>query len=412
MSTSDWDFKEENTKIITHGFHTYPAMMIPQVAQKLIKEYSSKKTKLLFDPYCGTGTSLVEATVSGINSIGTDLNPLARIIAEAKTTIIEQQTLEFYLKDFNDYLYYFRYGINKKASVILPNFSNVDFWFSKQVKGDLAVIKNYIDKIEDESIRKFFIVAFSQTIRECSWTRKNEFKLYKMDSEKIKHFKPNAFLAFENALARNRLGLIELIKAKKKNAIATVHDFNTVNSIPTFLSEKSVDLIVTSPPYGDSPTTVAYGQFSRLANEWLGFENCAKIDRQLMGGYKKEIEKFNWSATLNREIAKIQKIDENRAKDVCSFYSDYKKSISNVSTLIAKGGYACYVVSNRCVRGVTLSTDIITKDFFEESGLTHIETFTRKISSKRMPRKNSPTGSVGVTSSLMNKEYIVVMQKK
>ena len=50
------------------------------------------------------------------------------------------------------------------------------------------------------------------------------------------------------------------------------------------LLDKSVDLVVTSPPYGDSHTTVAYGQFSRLSNEWLGHENAVHIDRNLMGG--------------------------------------------------------------------------------------------------------------------------------
>ena len=40
-------------------------------------------------------------------------------------------------------------------------------------------------------------------------------------------------------------------------------------------------------PYGDSRTTVAYGQFSTLSNEWIGFPNSRKIDSQLMGGKKK-----------------------------------------------------------------------------------------------------------------------------
>ena len=69
-------------------------------------------------------------------------------------------------------------------------------------------------------------------------------------------------------------------------------------------------------------------------------------------------------------------------------------------------------MSNRCVRGVTLKTDRITREFFEENGLNHIGTFDRKISSKRMPRKNSPAGIVGKTKTLMNKEYIIVMQKR
>ncbi|MCL0050150.1 site-specific DNA-methyltransferase [Thermodesulfovibrionales bacterium] len=59
---SSWDFRRDNTKEYTHCYHSYPAMMIPQVARRLIDKYG-KKSKLLFDPYCGTGTSLVEANL-------------------------------------------------------------------------------------------------------------------------------------------------------------------------------------------------------------------------------------------------------------------------------------------------------------------------------------------------------------
>ncbi len=59
-----WDFKNSNTKDFTHCFHSYPAMMIPQVARRIIDNLG-KKSKILFDPYCGTGTSLVEANLKG-----------------------------------------------------------------------------------------------------------------------------------------------------------------------------------------------------------------------------------------------------------------------------------------------------------------------------------------------------------
>ena len=62
-------------------------MMIPQIARKLLNEYRPEgHFGLLFDPYMGSGTSLVEASVQGIDSVGTDINPLACLIAEVKTT--------------------------------------------------------------------------------------------------------------------------------------------------------------------------------------------------------------------------------------------------------------------------------------------------------------------------------------
>ena len=82
-----WSFRDANTKEYTHCYHIYPAMMIPQVARSLMEEYKPEgRFELLLDPYMGSGTSLVEASILGVNSIGTDLNPLARLMAKVKTT--------------------------------------------------------------------------------------------------------------------------------------------------------------------------------------------------------------------------------------------------------------------------------------------------------------------------------------
>lgn len=65
-----WSFKEANTKEYTHCYHTYPAMMIPQIARTLIDEYRPEgRLELILDPYMGSGTTLVEASLAGINSV-------------------------------------------------------------------------------------------------------------------------------------------------------------------------------------------------------------------------------------------------------------------------------------------------------------------------------------------------------
>lgn len=150
-----WDFKKSNTKEYTHCFHSYPAMMIPQVARRIIENYG-KNAKLLFDPYCGTGTSLLEANIKGINAIGTDINPLARLIASTKTTKIDIQVLDLFLHDFNDYIFSIDFKVERNKSVIIPEVRNIDFWFSKSVQEKLGVLLGYIEKINNLTIKSFF----------------------------------------------------------------------------------------------------------------------------------------------------------------------------------------------------------------------------------------------------------------
>ena len=406
-----WDFKDSNTKELTHCFHAYPAMMIPQVARRLLEKYGSS-AETLFDPYCGSGTSLVEANVKGINAIGTDLNPLARLIAKTKTTPIDIQTLDLYLKDFYDYSFKFQFYIQKSVSVVVPDFENIDFWFSEAAQKKLSLIKNYIDTIKNSKVKNFFLTAFSETVRESSYTKKGEFKLVRIPEEKRTKFNPDSFGIMLSKLSRNKAGLLEFIEKKQNGSAAKIFKFNTVDSVPKeIIPNESIDIVITSPPYGDSRTTVAYGQYSRLANQWMGIKNASKVDNLLMGGIRYNSRfKFN-SQYLKETLEKIEEKDSKRMAEVESFFVDYKKSIDNVSKSVKKKGFICYVVGNRTVKGINIPMDLITKDFFEENGFRHIETIIRNIPNKRMPSQNSPSNIPGIKSSTMKNEFIVICEK-
>jgi DNA modification methylase len=76
-----------------HGFHTYPARMHPLTAARLVRAMSPEQGTVL-DPFCGSGTVLVEAMIAGRRAVGTDLNPLAVRLARLKTTRFDDGTLE------------------------------------------------------------------------------------------------------------------------------------------------------------------------------------------------------------------------------------------------------------------------------------------------------------------------------
>lgn len=405
-----WDFRRVNTKEYTHCFHPYPAMMIPQIARRIIENFG-KKSKVLFDPYCGTGTTLVEANLKGINAIGTDINPLARLIASAKTTKIDVQVLDLFLHDFINYFFSINFQTDKIKSVILPEVKNIDFWFSKDVQKKLGILLGYIENINDVPMKNFFKVAFSETVRETSYVKQGEFKMVRSKNLKDKEIS-DVFGIMISKLSRNKQGLIEFEKSCRNGSYTSIYDFNTVKVIPdTLIKPNSIDIVVTSPPYGDSRTTVAYGQYSRLANEWLGYEKASQIDKILMGGEKRKHTHVFKSEILNDVVSLIQKQDKERVRDVISFYEDYEQSINNVSRSLKKGGFVCYVVGNRTVKGINIPTDEITTQLFEDNGFTHIETMVRNIPNKRMPLRNSPSNIAGETASTIKNECIVICQK-
>ena len=403
-----WDFREADTKEYTHCFHTYPAMMIPQIARKLLNQYGVEGGWLL-DPYCGTGTSLVEASLFGMHSVGCDINPLVRLIAIAKSTPICLSTLDVTLNRLNDHLFQVEFRSGKVPGAPIPNIINLAYWFSEEVIRCLAYLRVWIDKIEDETVRNFILVAFSETVREVSYTRNGEFKLYRMSAKKLEHFNPDVFGTFSKKLSRNRYGLAAFLE-KRKSVEASVSGANTVHGeLPMPRPLGGYDLVITSPPYGDSQTTVAYGQFSRLAAEWIALPNARKIDKLAMGGqHSKEILT---NSPVTEAIAEIKSVDEKRAREVSAFYVDLGHSINSVSQVLSPNATICYVVGNRRVKKVMLPTDAFIVSAFRQHGFIHKATIVRNIPNKRMPKKNSPTNVAGETSITMHEENIVVCQR-
>ena len=90
---SIWDFIGKDTNELTHGIHLYPAKLNPHVARRLINQYGKNATNML-DPFCGSGTTLVEGRLAGINVVGNDINPTALEITRAKTQNYDYQDVE------------------------------------------------------------------------------------------------------------------------------------------------------------------------------------------------------------------------------------------------------------------------------------------------------------------------------
>lgn len=403
----EWDFKEYPTKIYTHGFHMYPAMFIPQVARKLITEFSNEG-EIVGDIFCGSGTTMVESSLLKRNSIGIELNPLAVLIARVKTTPIDPRTLTDKLKSIVD-----RYRHLKTAPA--PSFSNVEFWFGKKTIHDLSRLRQAIREVPEENIRDFFLVCLSEVVRVVSFTRHNEFKLFRAPNKLTDGFKPEALNEFVATCERNILSMKEYVRDRSPQAHARIimGDSTADNGIP----RDSIDFIITSPPYGDSRTTVAYGQFSRLSSQWLDLlpPNIKDLDKELMGGKNNvdiDAPILEQSETLRFAVAAIGDKDRERAKDVIGFYADLHKALQRAREILKPQKYFCLIVGNRTVKEIVLKTDAILCEMGEKMGFVPRGIFYRNIPNKRMPLKNSPTNEPGRTGYTMHREAIVLLKKE
>lgn len=94
---TQFTFNGEDTSYLTHSLHPYPAK-IPHNCRKILEDYAIKGQTVL-DPFCGSGTTLVEARIFGANAIGVDVNGLSVLLSQVKSTPLSEQQFSI-VKDF------------------------------------------------------------------------------------------------------------------------------------------------------------------------------------------------------------------------------------------------------------------------------------------------------------------------
>ena len=412
LAPGAWDFADADTKDWTHGYHSYPAMMIPPVARSLIAliQHHQPAIRTLFDPFMGSGTSLVEGLLAGLSVHGSDLNPLSRLITQAKTTAWDPERLEALAQHV--------FMTAEYATVTpddWPDFDHLTFWFKPRVIDDLVRIKRAIHTVVPPSWQPFFWVAFSDTVRWVSNSRHAEFKLYRLDPARLARWNPDVLETFAKIVQRNQIGNAAL-DARRPLPSVTLYGHNAMHLAD--IADETFDLMVTSPPYGDSRTTVAYGQFSRLSLQWLDLSEADnappvnKLDQALLGGVAvPQLDHALPSPTLTASLAFIAQQDTGRAREVLAFYRDLDHALKEIARVMRPGSYQCWVVGNRTVKQVQLATDQIITELSAPYGVIPVVHYTRTIPNKRMPRANSPTNRAGATGATMTGEQIVILRK-
>lgn len=399
-----YDFAGQSYASKYPNLHRYPATMLPQIGIEILKELNVNSGKML-DPYCGSGSSFASGLEVGIDEMfGFDINPLAVLISKAKFTKIDINEARSESQRLRTNIYEFLKDEDNLSILSPPKIKNIDYWFSKEIIQNLSILKHFIYQINDKNIRRFFSIPFADTVRTCSYTRNSEFKLYRIKPELIADFNPDVFGVFFNKL-KTALDIYQVVYYPKlKNGVKISVEYKKFEP-----QENYFDIVLTSPPYGDSKTTVAYGQFSNFGNEWLDIDYARKIDGLLMGG--KTEKKIYRNSLITDYLLEIYKASEKRAYEVSSFYSDLEFSINKVAKSVKKGGYIAYIVGNRLVKDVQLPTDQFIAERFESKGFKHLITYERLLGNKSMPSKNSPSNKTGIKKSTMTMEYIVLCEK-
>lgn len=395
--------------------HPYPAMVGDDLACSLAEQYVSPQSRVL-DPFCGAGKFLAAAEKAAVR-VGIDANPLAWLLTKAKLAPVRPILFSRIVAGLD----HARHGtsVGKICSLLDRRVE----WFAPAVLLELQRIVCWINSLELEDPEKLLVAsALSATAREVSFARLSGWKLHRVDEATRLAFKVCPWERFERRL---RYCLSEIrtrmdVQGQRYVALADARSLSCTDSLAR--ANGPYDVVLTSPPYGDSRTTVQYGAASSLClaiiSQLSGFGDLARpgsrIDRECLGGRLRDeplfpVMKRYWAGAATNKAA----------RSVATYLADYDESCAAIANHVKPEGKVVVVVSRRSTGGYRLKLDLFTLDRFVARGFNLINREVRALQRKRVPRKINKFGASnsqedrnrGITNT-MTDEIILVMQKK
>ena len=370
----------------THGFHKYPAKFIPQIPQWAISKYSlDSKTNFLCDPFCGSGTSLVEGVLSGQNAIGIDIDPLSILISKVKTTRID----EYELKKVANWLLAEMEVMNE--GTFLPECKTLSHWFTDDAINKLSIIRTLIDQISNKfgktdgirDIQDLLIVCFSSIIRRVSNADNESQKTYVSHTRvKIPEEVNTLFVSQLDYFIKR---IVKFSHHTNPNSKVALIQSSSAESLKAKLEGFQINLAVTSPPYIKAIDYI-YNQMVELF--WIGdiFQMQTQTKQNSMkSNYigNKQIPKLEYkNYDPNENCVGIENIDETLQQIHISdkkngqkhSYITYKyflmmdKHFSEMAKCLNRDVHYVMVVGDSNVSGVDVETANFLTKIAEKNG--------------------------------------------
>lgn len=326
----------EVAESLTHPFHSYPARLHPATARVLVDVIANnvRERALLVDPFCGSGTSLVEARAAGLRAVGSDLNPLAVLVARAKTWTAPAKR-RAKLRDVGHEISGQVLAAGKaarragaepgkirKPTGFDPNARNrrLAAWFAPHVRRELELIAVTIDDLHEDD------PELADILKACL-----SGILYKVSSRTSDT--DGTWVArniARGAAARNFVARVELLVAGLADLAPTggppdvyEHDARKLYEI---VPDGSAAAILTSPPYAG---TYDYAEHQRLRFDFLGLRH-RELDEGEIGSRR------SFMAGPQGERA---------------WRVDLADSITSIARALAPGGLAAIVIGDSYAGG-------------------------------------------------------------
>ena len=387
----------------THWIHWYPAKMFHRIPAEILAA-SPPYPLTVLDPFCGSGTVLLEAALRGHHAIGADVNPLARLISRVKTTRLDVASLSHHAE---------RISVRARTVRHTPPLDHLPpYWFLPPARLALLRIRREIDNITYRPHRDFLRITLSAIVRRSSLADPSIPPPVRLSPQRARHAAARYARDLERALAVTTTTVHDAFRARARRNIARMSDLSRTNpygkvrilnrraeAAATGLPPRSVDLIITSPPYCGAQK---YVRSLRLEMLLLGFSpsDITTADRRTLGTERLSIR--NAPDRLEVPIPEatsliqaIATINPTRALMVAEYLRYLFRFTRECARVLKPGAEAFVTFGTGRVTGMPVAWDHLFRIISHHVGLNVVATLVDRIPSRGlMTSRHRTSGTI------------------
>lgn len=405
----------EKVTYSNHGLHKYPAKFIPQLPRWALEYDSDTPTDVVLDPFCGSGTTLVEAGLKGGLAIGIDISPLACIISKAKCAIIQYDasTVEKIIPQI------INLAKGKQSEVEMELAQNVgktclgmhytwSNWFDPVRLSQLLALRDSINQVcSDESARQFALATLSSVIKSCSSLSEDQIKV-RLDPNKSL---ADPYVAFASSLKKGMLNQRELSSLYlRKNAR---FEISTGSAADLPVASNIVNRIITSPPYINAIDYTMAHKYNLFVLGALMPELFKDHCREYIGVTERAVRSIDLQKIpqcADRHAKKVvddlllmnTSTSRNRAYVVAQYFSEMARAFMEGFRVLTAGGLYFLVVgeTNR-ICGLNVQTGDILESIANSVGFRTELKFYHVMANRSSMRLNRSETGGSITRELV-----------
>lgn len=409
-----------------HGWHRYVGRFPPHLVRALLNHFGASRDELVCDPFAGSGTTLAEARMLGLRSLGIELCPLSSTISRTKSQFPVESTRlrrafeEFaagYTKVETDFLLgdvggtYAHSDVLERAANSVPRFANVEKWFTPQALLGVSVAIEQILGFTGYE-RDFLATALSAEMRSIGNV---DVDVVRAEYRKVPRSNVDV-LRLTGRRVKKMLAGLERTLSSHAGIIAGPESATVLEGsmLEVNVEPAEVDYIITSPPYGvESLSYLRTHLLSyRALDSLLRYDPYAHND-QIIGSEYLPLSAEQaghavgpLSSTFRDFFAtEFSGADTRRVAMMERFFDEMVDVASRFMDWLRPGGRLAFVIGNKRLGDRVIPTGQIVREVFEAGGLQ----FDREIRHKL--KTNNSNSEVPWQERIIQQEAVLMFTR-